>query len=81
MKKSIRVIFPINLLALLLVGFMAPLALAQDITGSIVGLVKDSGGASIAGAMVTITDTDKNVIVRTVTTNSEGAYSAPLLPV
>src|SRR5215475_9388119 len=80
MKKSIRVIFPINLLALLLVGFMAPLALAQDITGSIVGLVRDSGGASIAGAMVTITDTDKNVIVRTVTTNSEGAYSAPLLP-
>ena len=60
---------------------MAPLALAQDITGSIVGLVRDSGGASIAGAMVTIKDTDKNIVVRTVTTNSDGAYSAPLLPV
>ncbi|MBO0726671.1 MAG: carboxypeptidase regulatory-like domain-containing protein, partial [Blastocatellia bacterium] len=81
MKTNNRIIFPVSLLALLLVGFMAPLALAQDITGSIVGLVRDSGGASIAGAMVTIKDTDKNIVVRTVTTNSEGAYSAPLLPV
>ncbi|MBO0858826.1 MAG: carboxypeptidase regulatory-like domain-containing protein, partial [Chloracidobacterium sp.] len=81
MKTNDRIIFPVSLLALLLVGFITPLALAQDITGSIVGLVKDSGGASIAGAMVTIKDTDKNVVVRTVTTNSEGAYSAPLLPV
>ncbi|HEY7181880.1 MAG TPA: carboxypeptidase regulatory-like domain-containing protein [Blastocatellia bacterium] len=52
---------------------------AQDITGTIAGLVKDAGGAVVAGATVTIRDTDKNVVVRTVTTNSQGVYSAPLL--
>ncbi|MBO0722956.1 MAG: carboxypeptidase regulatory-like domain-containing protein, partial [Blastocatellia bacterium] len=81
MRKNRRVIFPISLLAIILAGLMAPRAMAQDITGSIVGLVKDSSGAVVAGASVTITDTDKKIVVRTVTTNSEGAYSAPLLPV
>src|SRR5262245_22600854 len=79
MKRNGRVIFLVSLLALLLAGFIAPRTLAQDITGSIVGLVKDSGDAAVAGATVTIKDTDKNVVVRVVTTNSEGAYSAPLL--
>jgi len=79
MKTNSRVIFSVSLLALLLAGFIAPLTSAQDITGSIVGLVKDSGGAAVAGAMVTIKNTDKNVVVRTVITNGEGAYSAPLL--
>jgi hypothetical protein len=60
---------------------MGQRTLAQDITGSIVGLVKDNSGAAISGATVTITDTDKNVVARTVTTDSNGAYSAPLLPV
>lgn len=67
------------MLALLLAGFGAERALAQDITGTIVGLVRDAGGAAIAGATVTIKDADKNVVARTVTTNGEGAYSAPLL--
>jgi hypothetical protein len=64
---------------LLLVGVSVPRALAQDITGSIVGLVKDTSGAAIAGATVTITDINKNIVVRTVTTDSNGAYSVPLL--
>ncbi len=79
MKTNSRVIFPLSALALSLSGFIVLQALAQDITGSIVGLVKDSNGAAVAGATVTIKDTDKNVVVRTVTTNSDGAYSAPLL--
>jgi carboxypeptidase family protein/TonB-dependent receptor-like protein len=74
-----RNIFTVGLLALLLVGLGAMRASAQDITGTIVGLVKDAGGAVVSGATVTIKDIDKNVVVRTVTTNSDGAYSAPLL--
>ncbi|HKX31815.1 MAG TPA: carboxypeptidase regulatory-like domain-containing protein, partial [Blastocatellia bacterium] len=64
-------------LPLVLTGSMV----AQEITGSIVGLVKDGNGAAVVGARVTIRETDKNIIVRTLTTNSEGSYSAPLLPV
>lgn len=55
---------------------------AQDITGSINGTVRDSAGAAIAGATVTITDPGKdNLVVRTVTTNDNGEFSAPNLRV
>jgi Carboxypeptidase regulatory-like domain/TonB-dependent Receptor Plug Domain len=54
---------------------------AQEITGSMVGLVKDSNGAPVAGAKVIIRETEKNIVIRTLTTNIDGAYSAPLLPV
>jgi len=65
---------------LLLLGFAftAIPAAAQDITGSIVGFVKDPQGAAVPGATVTVKDQAKGV-VRTVTTNEEGSYSAPLL--
>jgi hypothetical protein len=56
-------------------------AFAQEITGSIFGTVKDTSGAVVKGATVTITDSDKKVVVRTVSTNDEGQFSAPLLPV
>jgi len=55
------------------------MASAQEVTGSIVGTVKDSTGASVQGATVTITDADKKVVVRTVQTNDAGEYSAPNL--
>ena len=54
-------------------------AAGQEITGSIVGIVKDSHGAVVAGATVTIRNTDKNIVARTLTTNDEGSYSAPFL--
>jgi hypothetical protein len=76
---SNRNIFTAGMLALLLAGLGATRIWAQDITGTIVGLVKDAGGAVVAGATVTIKDADKNVVVRTVVTNDDGAYSAPLL--
>jgi hypothetical protein len=73
-----RMIFSFGLLALLLTGFGATRALAQN-NGDIIGLVRDVSGAAIAGATVTIKDADKNVVVRAVTTNSDGAYSASLI--
>src|ERR1051325_6195802 len=56
-------------------------ATAQEITGSIVGTVKDSNGAAVKGATVTITNSDTKLVVRTLTTNDDGEFAAPLLPV
>jgi hypothetical protein len=56
-------------------------AFAQEITGNLNGTVKDASGAAVKDATVTITDEEKKVDVRTVTTSDEGQYSAPNLPV
>lgn len=60
--------------------FLCATALSQEITGNIVGTVRDTTGAVVPGATVTITNTDKQSIARTVTTDDEGRYAAPLLP-
>ncbi len=53
---------------------------AQEITGSIVGTVRDSAGAVVPGATVTIRDSSKgNIIVRSLTTNDGGEFSVPNL--
>src|SRR5436309_12314939 len=54
---------------------------AQEITGSIVGTVKDANGAAVKGATVNVTDSAKKVVVRTVTTNDEGQFDVRDLPV
>jgi hypothetical protein len=69
------------LLAIAACAVLCGVALAQEITGSIVGTVTDATGAAVPGATVTITDTDKKTVVRTLTTDENGAYSAPQLPV
>jgi len=75
-----RVLFRLGLLAALCC-WLACAAIAQEITGSIAGTVKDPQGAVVPGATVTITDTDKGAVVRTVKTSSGGDFVAPLLPV
>lgn len=62
-------------LVLLSLGF------AQSISGDIRGLVKDSSGAVVANAAVTVTNLDQNTVLRTLTTGSSGEYVAALLPV
>ena len=60
---------------------LSGVVMAQEITGSIVGTVRDSNGAAVPNATVKITDPSKgNLLVRTVVTNSDGEYSAPNLP-
>jgi Carboxypeptidase regulatory-like domain len=59
----------------------AAIVSAQEITGSIVGTVMDSKGGVVPNAKVTITNTDQQVVVRTLTTDDHGQYAAPLLPV
>jgi hypothetical protein len=57
------------------------LARSQEITGQIRGIVADASGAVVANATVTITNIDRNQVLRTVETNSAGEYVAPFLPV
>ena len=52
----------------------ASAAYAQETTGTIVGTVKDATGAAVAGATVTITDTEQKAVVRTLTTDAEGNF-------
>jgi len=54
---------------------------AQDITGTIEGSVLDATGDGVPNAKVTITNADRNQVVRTITTDSGGNYSAPLIPI
>jgi hypothetical protein len=61
--------------------FAGALALAQQDVGSISGTVTDGSGASVPGASISITSADRNVLVRTVASDRDGNYSAPLIPV
>jgi hypothetical protein len=53
---------------------------AQLPTGTILGTVKDSSGASIPGATVTVRNTDTN-LTKTATTEQDGSYRFPELAV
>jgi len=63
------------LLALLFSLVALPSAWAQKDTGAIVGLVRDSSGAIVTDAKVTITDADRGTVL-SFTTNSDGEYVA-----
>src|SRR5437868_8828270 len=55
-------------------------AAAQEVTGTIVGTVKDKSGAVVPKATVTVTNTDTKEVIRTITAGDKGEYSAVLLP-
>ena len=66
----------------LLVGLAGGVWLAaQDISGTIDGTVLDPTGATVPNATVTVTNVDRNQVVRTVTTDATGTYAAPLIPI
>lgn len=54
---------------------------AQDISGTIGGIVLDASGAGVPKAKVTVTNTDRNVVAGSVITDSNGAYSVTFVPV
>src|ERR1039458_3074973 len=56
------------------------LARAQEISGSISGTVVDTTGASVSGAVVTLTNTDRAYVERTLKTDKVGFYTATSLP-
>ncbi len=52
----------------------------QEVTGAIVGTVRDSNGGGVPNATVTVTDPSKsNVVIRTATTGDGGEFSLPNL--
>ena len=65
------------LLAMSIAGCLA----AQDITATIGGTVLDPSDAAVPNAKVTVTNTDRNQVIRQVVTDASGVYSAPLLPI
>ena len=69
------------LAAALLIAAAPALLHAQEVTGTILGVVTDSSGAVVPGAKVIITNIDRGAVERTVPTNKAGDYTAPLLPV
>ena len=65
---------------LLLLGAAARME-GQVLTGEIDGTVRDSSGAVVPSATVTVTNTDQNLVERTVTTDGQGQFTAPLLTI
>jgi hypothetical protein len=55
-------------------------ALAQDVTGTIVGIVKDTSGGFVPGATITVINLGTNA-ARTTTSAGEGACSIRSLPI
>ena len=53
-------------------------AFSQESTGRIQGAVTDQTGGAVAGASVTVTDTQRGT-ARTLTTDAAGEYNAPEL--
>jgi hypothetical protein len=66
--------------ALLTLLALSSTAGAQTATGQITGTVRDTTGAVVPGATVTV-HSDLTGLTRTATTNPAGTYSFPLLPV
>src|SRR6266581_9790317 len=66
--------------ALALVAWLSPRpASAQAVTGTILGTVRDSSGAAMPGATIILTNAATG-LTRTVVTDPNGEYTAPLLP-
>src|SRR5580698_6877557 len=56
-------------------------AFAHDISGTIEGSILDPTSAPVPHAKVSIKLIDRNQVVRTITTDAGGDYSAPLIPI
>jgi hypothetical protein len=76
-----RGVYKFAVLVFLLTGFSADQLYGQGgATGAISGVVVDSSGASIADAEVQIMDSRTDMLARTLTAGSDGAFTVTLLP-
>jgi hypothetical protein len=55
---------------------LSTLSFGQEVTGNLVGTVKDSNGAGVPNATVKITNSGTTVVVRTAQTNEDGEFNA-----
>ncbi len=65
----------------LLLACLGPPARGQVLTGEIDGVVRDTSGALVPNATVTVKNSEQNLVARTVQTNQQGQFTAPLLSV
>src|SRR5260370_28022194 len=72
---------PRGCVVFLVAGGLAARLVAQEITGTIEGTALDPSGAPMPRVKITITNMERNQVVRTVVTDPSGIYSAPFLPV
>src|SRR5437763_1214818 len=80
-KMQIRKLFIAGTIATLLILFVSSAGPAfADVTGSILGIVRDPTGAVIPGASVTATNIETNQ-ARTTTADGAGEYRILALPV
>ena len=68
-------------ISFLVTAFLTQAFAQGGATGAISGSVQDSSGASIANAEVRITNQGTRILERTVKTDADGSFAAPLLPV
>jgi hypothetical protein len=78
MLNQIKIAFGVFLLATLAGGFVLS---AQDVSGTIGGSILDPSGAAIPGAGITITNTERGQVIRTIKADAGGGYFAPLIQV
>ena len=76
-SSSIRLV----VLSVLVIGLAAQGFGQGGATGAISGTVQDPSGAFVANADVRVTNQDTGVVERSLKTESDGSFTAPLLPV
>ena len=76
MKKLMRFASVFAVLAMVCTSIFAQ---SQSTTGTLQGTVVDPNGAVLSGASVTVRNVNTG-FVRTVASNSDGFFTAPLLP-
>src|SRR5580693_7287807 len=80
MKRTCRNLSPFVLAVLLVAMAVPPAALGQKDSGGVAGIVRDSGGAVIPGAKVSVKDVDRGTET-VVTTGAQGEYVASPLKI
>ena len=78
MKRDLRCIFT-SAAGVILLFAAGVFGQSQATTGTIQGTVTDPNGAVVSGASVTVKNVETG-FERTVTSNSDGFFTAPLLP-
>jgi hypothetical protein len=80
MKRTCRKLSPFVLAVLVFATALTPLAVGQKDSGGVAGVVRDSSGAVVSGAKVSVKDVDHGTEV-VVTTGLQGEYVASPLKI
>ena len=80
MKRNFKQLTRFMLMSATLFLSLSGFAVAQETTGTLVGTIRDSSGAVVPGATITISDSQKDdIVVRTITASDDGIFTAPNL--